>query len=386
MGIKKTTLALAISTVLTSMVSADITGVVYKDFDFNGQKDGGDAVVSGVTITASCVGVADIVTTTDANGAYTITGMAQGTSCRIEADPSNAGVGSGANALGSAPLVDFVADGSVHNISTASPATYCQASPDVVLGATPGFHDGSSGRTSPDGYGTIYKVPTPNIGSFNANATIDSKRDTLSAFEDTGAIWGLAWKKGTKDIFAAATIKRYVPLKGDAGAIYKIDENNVVSLFTTVPNATTAEANTAIAARTYGQNEDTGILDLVGRQGLGDIDINEEETKLYTVNMATRELVVIDANNGAILDTLALPNPYAGQCDADKVRPWAVKVRGSDVFIGSVCEDQVENDLGSVIQKYNADGISTVAQTNTLQYLKARGYNPKRPSNGRGEL
>ena len=365
-----------ISAIVSSWLFADITGTVYKDFNLNGEKDGGDAFVSGVSIKAVCEDANTYSTTTDANGAYTLTGFPIGNKCRVEVDPSNAGVGSGPNVNGSAPLVDIVTDGSVHHVSVGSPATYCQANPDVVMAAMPGYYLHQGEQKSPINSGTLFKVPTPNIGAFNNNGTIPAKRTTLAKIEDTGAVWGTAWKKGTKDIFLAANIKRYVELKGNAGAIYKVDNANNITLFTTVPNVTTAAANTAIAARTYAFNKDKEILPYVGRQGLGDIDINEAETELYVVNMNTKELVVIDATNGAILKSVAIPNPYGASCPAEDVRPWAVKARGTDVFIGSVCESKITDNVGAAIQKYNGAIVQTMTQTNTLRYLRPRGYKP----------
>jgi len=371
-------------TLASTSLYANINGLVYKDFDLNGAKNGGDAVVSGVAISALCDDGLTYNAITDVDGLYTLTGFPAGSKCRVEADPSNAGVGSGPNADGSAPLVDIVTDGSVHNISVGSSATYCQANPDVVMAALPGYYDGSGGRQSPTGLGTIFKVPTPDIGSFNANGTIAAKRTTLTISNDTGAIWGMAWKKGTQDLFAAANLKRYVPLKGNAGEIYKIDTTaaNAVSLFITVPNATSAAADTVIAARTYGQNEDTDIMDYIGRQGLGDVDINEDETKLYTINMNTKELVVIDIATASIVQTVAIPNPYGASCPSADVRPWAVKARGSDIYIGSICDSEVENNVGASVQKYNGAIIQEIARTNTLLYLKPKGYNPRNESNG----
>jgi len=361
----------------SSWAVANITGTVYKDFNLNGQKDGGDAFVSGVSMKATCEDGKTYTATTDANGAYTLTGFPAGNKCRVEADASNAGVGSGPNASGSAPLVDIVPDGSVHNISTGSPATYCQADPDVVMAAMPGYYLHNGTEKAPTAMGTLFKVPTPNIGDFNNNGTIPSKRTTLAKIEDTGAVWGTAWKKGTKDLFVAANLKRYVQLKGDAGAIYKIDNAGAISLFTTVPNATTAAANTAIGARTYKFNHDKDILPFVGRQGLGDIDINEAETELYAVNMNTKELVIINPDTGAIINNVTIPNPYGAECPDEDVRPWALKARGTDVFIGSVCESKVEAGVGAAIQKYNGAIFQTIAKTNSLAYLRSRVYGPE---------
>ena len=371
---------------------ASITGTVYKDFDLNGQKNGNDAAVSGASVKAVCEDGNTYTASTDANGTYTLIGFPAGNKCRVEVDVSSAGLDAGANAQGSNPLVAIVPDGGVHDVSASSPATYCQANPDVIMVTLPGYHQAgvynAGGGTPPlDNAGTVYKVPAPANGVFNNNDTITSVRATLSTKTDTGAVWGAAYQKRNKALFAAATLKRYVPLKDEssanaiatsAGTIYKIDTTtNAVTPFVVVPNVLSTQAQNELVNRDYGLNKDLKVVEYAGREGLGDIDISEDETKLYVVNMYAKALVTIDTNSGNILSTTPIPNPYTNaECTADKVRPWALKVRGDDVFIGSVCEDKIESDVGAAIQKYNGAIFQTVAQTNSLQYLRARLYMP----------
>jgi hypothetical protein len=399
-GTKIRQLAVPLFLTLTSVSAlADITGIVYKDFDLNGEKNGGDTVVSGVKLTAVCTDGTNLETVTDANGTYRFSGFEEGSLCRIEADPSNAGLGSGPNAQGSSPLVDIVADGSTHDISTSSPATYCQANPDVIMAATPGwFTDDDDKRQKPDDFGTIFKIPSPQEGDFNDNGTIGDKRDVLKVSSETGAIWGAAWQKSTQTLFVSAVIKRYVPLNGEsddpaksAGTIYKIEKDGTLSEFAVVENVITDADEDILKNRDYSEGEDKEVKELVGAKGLGDLDISEDEKYLYTINLNTKELVKIDANSGDIVETKAIPNPYGSACEDEMVRPWALKIRGNDVYIGSVCENEIlegddPNDseaggLGATVQKFDGTEFSNVAQTNTLRYLRSRGYNPKDETN-----
>jgi hypothetical protein len=402
---KRGLIFLYLSTTVSSLLYASISGTVYKDFDMNGEMNGGDAPVIGASIQAICDDGNTYKTTTNTNGGYTLA-TSSGVKCRVEADVSGAGVGSGTNFMGSAPLVDIAVDGTTHDISTGSPATYCQANPDVILVALPGYYtkgenSKGGGRETPSGLGAIFKVTTPPIGTFNDNGKINNNtRKILATWDEVGAVWGAAWKKGTKDLFVAAALKRYVPLKDEsspdkvaesAGKIYKIhfDSNGSYTLsdFAVIDNVLTNDAKTKLSNRDYGYNQDLDIMNYTGRMGLGDIDINEDETKLYTVNMKTKELVTIDLATGN-QSSIQLPNPYGGNCDSDNVRPWAVKARGGKVYIGSVCEDKIstgdssdKNDkagVGAVIQEYNGAIIRTIAQTNSLRYLKPKSYSPKK--------
>jgi len=400
----------ALSIVLASSLSmASITGTVYKDFNNNGTMDGGDAPLIGAPVKATCNNGQTYQAVTNGKGEYTLNTEA-GVKCRVEVDAQSVGFGSGTNAPGSAPLVDFVSDGETHNVSVGSPATYCQPNPDVIMATLPGYFTrgkfGAGGGESPFGqdFGSVFKVPAPQNGDFNNNKTIPSKRTTIAKFDDTGAIWGAAWKKGTKELFVSAALKRYVPLKDEssptntmqsAGTIYKIDTKTnpaTVTPFAVVPNALTEDAANKLSNRDYGYNKDLDVINYTGRMGLGDLEISEDETKLYTINMNTKSLVVIDANNGSILDTVSIPNPYPnGQCDNEKVRPWALKVKGNDVFIGSVCEDKIDNgnddntdDLGAAVQKYDGSNFTTVAITDSLRYLRPPSYGAASKDTGSG--
>ena len=373
---------LLIAFAITS-INANISGIVYKDFNLNGQKDANDVGVVGATVSAVCEDLTTPTTTTDASGTYTITVSTAGDKCRVEVNASHIGMTSAANAQGATPLVDVVSDGQTHNVSVASSSTFCQANPGVVLAALPG-----GVNPDPSNEGTLFNVILPNEGEFNNNGTIDTKRTKLSTLTDTGAVWGLAYKKSSKEIFAAANLKRYVDLKNNnAGAIYKLDNSNNVTLFSTIPNV-----GYTLASRDLKQNKDKDIIPLLGRAGLGDLDISEDETKLYVVNMANKSLVTINSVTGAIEATLSIPNPYGGDCPNADVRPWALKVVGNDVLIGSICESKIEeigstnNDnnmlfpsnrnegLGASIQKFNGAIFQEIARTNSLRYLKSRTY------------
>ncbi|MEA1952771.1 MAG: hypothetical protein U9O24_00075, partial [Campylobacterota bacterium] len=126
-------------------LQADITGIVYKDFNLNGQIDDDnvtkDLGVMGLTVSAVCEDGSTPSDTTDANGAYALTVATADNVCRVEVDPSSVGLYAAANSQGSATLVSMVNDGQEHNVSLSSVANYCQTKPDVVMAALPGYWD-----------------------------------------------------------------------------------------------------------------------------------------------------------------------------------------------------------------------------------------------------
>jgi len=391
----------------SSLAIANISGTVFKDFNNDGVFNNKDSVASAVPIVATCDDGNTYTQNTGTDGKYNLNIPGSVKKCRVEAKAEAIGMGDGMNASGGAPLVDFVNNGATsHDISLGSAASYCQANPDVVMAAMPGYFTRGTywagGGETPLGhnFGSVFKVPAPQNGTFNNDSTINNTiRKVLAKIDDTGAIWGAAYQKGTKKLFVSAALKRYVPLKDEssaakvkdsAGTIYSIDTvSGSVSSYVVVPNVLSDTAANELSNRDYGLNKDLDTVKYAGRMGLGDLEISEDDTTLYTVNMNTHQLVKIDIATKA-QTTIDIPNPYAnGECDNDKVRPWALKVRGKDVFIGSVCENKIDTgdystDVGAAIQKYDGTNFTTIAVTNSLRYLRPRGYGPKNGGQGDG--
>jgi hypothetical protein len=348
---------------ISSVLYADISGIVFKDFNYNGTYEynattgAGDAVVIGVPVSAVCDDGTTATATTDENGTYTLTIPDAAKKCRVEVDPSSQGLGSSAlSTAGATPLVDMVSNPKTnHDVPTASPATYCQEDPKVLVTALPGYSGSPGDRKAPTGFGTLFLVRNPQAGETNGADTVSTNRTVLKKIENTGAVWGLAWKKSSKELFMSAVIDRDIPLevngKVDPGAIYKMDTatntlSKFVSISDTIPTngfTKSCDVNTSVTAlsqlldanRDY-NNSDRGYEDrkvwlcYTGQLGLGDLDISEDEKTLYTVNLYKKELVIIDTATKNIT-TKAILNPYGTDCADSHVRPWAVKARGNDV-------------------------------------------------------
>ena len=384
-----------------SFANANISGLVFKDFNNDGVFNDKDSVAPAVPIIAVCDDGKSYTQNTKVDGTYNLVIPNSVKKCRVEAKADAIGMGDGMNSSAGAPLVDFVTNGtSSHDISLGSAASYCQENPDVVMATMPGYFTKgeywAGGGESPFGHnlGSVFKVPAPQNGTFNDDTTIDKKRVLLAKVDDTGAIWGAAFQRSTKTLFVSSALKRYTPLKDEssatavkksAGTIYAIDTiNGGATPFITIDNVLTDDAANKLSNRDYGFNKDLDVVNYTGRMGLGDLEISEDDKTLYTVNMNTKQLVKIDIATKT-QNAIDIPNPYTnGECADDKVRPWALKVRGKDVFIGSVCEDKIEDGVGAAIQKYDGNTFKTIAITNSLRYLRAQGYNPAGGKEGSG--
>ena len=385
---KKVPIAISIL-LLGNILYADISGIVYTDFNLNGVKDTNDVILKGVTVNAICEDENTYTSATNDNGEYTLSGLPSGKYCRVEADPSSYGLNSSSNSAGSEPLVDRVLDGTTdHDISVASAGTYCQDNPEVLAVAVPAIKDDGTTSYSPGSNSpTLLRTTQPSEGNYNDQTTIDDNRETLATYHATGSTWGLAYKRDTHDTFMAASLKPYANLGTDGiGAIYKVAPDNTITTFTTIPNASSSDLNTYLTDRDV-EFDDDDVYPFIAREGLGDIEISEDYQTLYVLNMFEKTILEVNATSGDILKTTHISNPYDGVCPDSDVRPWALAVKGNDVYIGSVCESKISPDdggLGASIQKYSVGGmIQEIARTNTLDYLKPYYKNPTQEASGK---
>ena len=67
---------------------ASVAGLVYEDLDDDGVRDGGEPALEGVTLTLTGAGSPDRTTTTDANGAWSFSGLPAGTYAVTETQPT----------------------------------------------------------------------------------------------------------------------------------------------------------------------------------------------------------------------------------------------------------------------------------------------------------
>ena len=376
----------------------DIGGVIFKDFNLNGKMDRLDSKISNISLKAVCSDGEIYSTTTKNNGTYRFV-LNGDLRCRLELENDQSWIKSGNNGSGKAySSVSFAENGELnHNISITTLNSYCKKSPKVIISTLPGGPDGSDGN--PENHGSLFSLPTPKKGTFDKDFT---KRKLLKSRQEVGAIWGLAYDKINKNIFASSVIKRYVPLLGGckdednkkngcAGRIYSIpvDGNGDVKVLVDLGNKEVGY--TLTQKRNYdgmSKQNDKEVIALSGRAGLGDLELSEDGKYLYTINLYKKELIKIEIATGEVIFKKLIPNPYGKACNDEMVRPWALNVNNGSVFIGSVCENRISNgyptevdhtgELGGAIQKFDGESFSNFAFTNTLNYLKPRPYLPEK--------
>ncbi|MEO8084108.1 MAG: vWA domain-containing protein [Ardenticatenales bacterium] len=158
------------------------------------------------------------------------------------------------------------------------------------------------------------------------------ERYTLARQRDMGAVYGLAVDDVHNKVYAGAYVKRGAPLgPGGPGAIYRLDlGSDIVVRWATVPGAGADPHD----PRAY---PDIAAGNVVGRVGLGDLDLDPQSGYLFAVNLADRRIYRYLLDDRAVLDgsfangAQALALPWAADA-----RPFGLKVRGPTVFHGVI--------------------------------------------------
>jgi len=178
-------------------------------------------------------------------------------------------------------------------------------------------------------------------------------------FGKMGAVWGLAYDATHKTLYASAVVRRYSALgEGGIGAIYKIDRDNPTNptLFTTVTGTGSIPSN---ASRSLASNPSLPshdkVFNEVGRTGLGDLDISEDGTKLYTINLKENQLVEIEIAHPENQKTYDIGNPF-GVCS--DVKSWGIGEKNGEVYVGSVCT--TDTAKGAAISKLNGTTFTVI--------------------------
>jgi uncharacterized repeat protein (TIGR01451 family) len=329
-------LVTTISIVGVAQAAGTVSGLVFRDYNANGVQDTDEPGVGGVTITAYGTGGSLPVSTTSSTaqanlGTYTLTWTFPDTRVRLEFSglPGAAQQGAASSAAGgSGTSVQFVDAGATNvNYGINRPSDYCLATTNLKL-VTTCFEIG------PQTTGTAQVVVSHDYaGTLGSEARV--------AFDNqVGTTWGVAYKRppagsptGSGTIYVSAFAKRQAGYLTNTtaaiGAIYAINGTTLASsLLTTIPNAGTTLHNATDYA------VDSTFYAAPGKEALGDMDISEDGTTLYVVNLNDRQLYSVDIASGTPTARGVIGNPT---CVNGVYRPFGLGVRDGLVYVGGVC-------------------------------------------------
>lgn len=277
--------------------------------------------------------------TTAADGTYTINVTnARSTAIRVEFDtpsgyqPSFVGSGNGSS-------VQFVTMNATNiNYGVNVPGDYCQNNPDMAITCFRNGYVTAAGNSM---------AGTDAVKLFNSTASGTSPTVYQGASKlEVGSVYGQAYNNSgsTKYLYSAAYIKRHVGLgTGGAGAIYRTDVTSIAtpgapSLFATIPNTGFAFTNTdrGLSTNPATPSYDTQGYAGAGKSGLGDMDISEDGSTLYVMNLNDKLIYMVDTATGTVSGTtLTVPSPT---CTNGNWRPYALEIYRGVLYAGGVCD------------------------------------------------
>ncbi|MEM7128150.1 MAG: SdrD B-like domain-containing protein [Chloroflexota bacterium] len=334
----------------------DLGGTVWRDFNSDGNQDGSEPDFSNATVTA--YGNDDNVGITiplNPDGTYTFPDLFDtNTHIRLEfrglpsyMQPSFHGSTPGAAVMTQRhDAATCEADLAVNN-----PADYCESVTDI---ATACFLFGDQ-LTGPH-------AALDALVAVAESASGNSPAKTLQIpASDIGATWGLAYRTQTNVLYSASFIKRHSGLGPS--------DNPTTIYVTDLGTNVTTEWLTLDAARvnphpngTADFLRDFGTFDDVLKEGLGDLDIAEDGNTLYTIDLQSRELVIIPINADgsagtptnvdiitavSTVDVMAQCTNDAGAFAADDLRPFGLGIQDGELYVGMICSAQSTVDEGT---------------------------------------
>ncbi|MBO0952616.1 SdrD B-like domain-containing protein [Fibrella forsythiae] len=341
---------------LAGAASAQISGTVFRDFNASGTRETpGEIGVSGVTITITgangVINTATSSTVTASLGTYSITPT--GTApYRVQFSNLPPGYFSGPVSSGSGSAIQFVATATATNINLGInyPADYSQANPYYLV---PCYVNGDPSSTTGNSGSQGVLVALPYSSTGNAPAEF-----AISLNNQIGTVFGIAYQRVVKHAYTAAFVKRHSGLgPGGAGAIYLTRPTNAAftsftsTVFTTLPMAVTVATNSArsLPGSTTALNQDPSVFGQVGKTGLGDLEISEDGSQLYAVNLSDQKLYRIPINNPtsanptantAGITSFSITGSSSVCRTGSTFRPFALKGYRDKMYIGGVCTNE----------------------------------------------
>ncbi|MEY4936328.1 MAG: hypothetical protein RIS64_2687 [Bacteroidota bacterium] len=348
---------------LPSASEAQIQGKVYRDFNANGVFDSTSTFkeigLSGITVTAyNAAGVSVGTTITNSTGNYTIASISG--AMRVEFTGLTRGDFAGPRGANSGTSIQFVTAPATNiHFGLNYPQEYCGSTNPTL--ATPCYINGDPLNGGTAAVGDVF------VG-FPFNATqYDVPTNHYATGSQIGSTWGVAYQRQTKTLFTAAFLKRHVGLGPlGIGGIYKVDgtslipaSNNFVDVKTIGIDVGTVVSNAVrglLNDETQPNNDAPAVFDQIGKVGMGDMDITDDDKKLFLTNLNDRKLysIIIDSDNNtataptaADVQSYTIPNP---NCTNGVARPFGLKIYKGNVYVGVVCT--AENVGGTVNNMY----------------------------------
>jgi SdrD B-like domain/Secretion system C-terminal sorting domain len=193
-------------------------------------------------------------------------------------------------------------------------------------------------------------------GYFNTWHTHSPYR--IASAKEIGSVYGVVYSPKRNMIYTSAFFRQFNGFgPGGPGAIYKIPYNMTTGSRTAAPSTlvnVTSLAGQSMPADPHGTDIPVNWsaypvssdvrMALVSKYSLGDMEISEDESKLFTVNLYNREIVTINPDNGALISRWAIPTSgltnSLGAVNSNDVRPFGLGYKNGKLYVGAIATGQ----------------------------------------------
>ena len=96
-------------------------------------------------------------------------------------------------------------------------------------------------------------------------------------------------------------------------------------------------------------NNDPEAFGKIGKVGIGDIDISEDEETLYVMSLNDKTVYAISTDDKSLINSYPVPDPG---CEGGVFRPFAISYHQGALYVGGVCDAQLsqqEGDLSATV-------------------------------------
>ncbi|MDX1997763.1 MAG: IPTL-CTERM sorting domain-containing protein [Thermoanaerobaculia bacterium] len=389
---------------LAGVASAAISGTVFRDYDADGSRDLGEPGIGGIVVNAyGALGTAvgNSPQTTAADGSYSLSSLPAGP-LRLEFTLPAALAHFRPGAAGATSVV-FTTDGATVDSGFQLPVEFCEADPTLF---TTCFITFDNLNAIVDGGAYDHRAEPVSVAvAYSANSTTPATSLKVPA-EDMGSTFGVAWQSATGRLFTASYVKSIAGLGPDGaggtttGGLYEVTPGGggtaSAALFVDLDGfagistgadphpSPTATCTSGIIAGTTNLNcwlHDPASFAAVGKRGLADLDFNSDETRLYTVNLNDRTLVMLPVGVPAVVppagavEVFPTPSNCANAADA---RPFALARHDhpNRMYLGVTCtaqSSQAAADLAVWIYEFDR-GTGPGTETYTAVFNGSLAY------------
>ena len=299
-------------------------------------------------------------TTSDINGDFYFTGLTDGKDYRLEFTMTpavaSAGFRLGKNGADSRTSVQFhSAPGCGVEFGVFPPSDFCDENPLVIVPCYTRGNPLIPGSAADD----------PALVGFPYNATGNGAKTVYAVQSEVGSLWGEAYDRDRKLLYTASFLRRHAGL-GPHGlyGLYVTDMTappaTSTSLFLDLSTLAGLDLGIISDNPTRGlvadkgtPNVDAEAFSKLGKVGIGDIDLSDDGSTLYFMNLHTRKLQSLNIDDDGNPATPYVHTPAdlaeydisAGiSCVGGEFRPFALKYYKGKVYIGAVCDAQASQD------------------------------------------